>query len=249
MKTLIPILATTIVLTLLAGCGEDDSKPIEVVRVTPTPGTRIAHNERLTVRFNTPIIPSSGTIAFGHWTLTLPESEPSDTIRWTRCYSAFAGERVPFAIRDFQDADGTIQAEAFEASYSEVYIDLYSPTLDFKRSRRNYSLQAFYSAPNDDPDPPKIIAHHPSGSDVDPATTREIRIAFDSRITGTFTSVPLIHGVAHFGSDDIGCIGVVRWDIADTDQLRYGQDYLIVLNVTDAAGNKVEETITFTTKE
>ena len=240
-------LIASLFLPIIAGCGEGDSKVVEVVQITPEPGKRISYREQFTVQFNTPIIPSSGSITFGNWTFTLPDSAVSDTITWTRCYSGFIGQQVPFIIRDFQDVDGRIQAKAFQASYSDFYID--PLTIDVNRRIQAKVFQASYSASKLDIDPPTILAHHPSGSSVDPAITRDIRIVFNYPIAlREFKIDPPIDGTAHVGTDDLQCIGVVRWDFADTDQLRYATHYHIELEVNDAHGQWAAPGFDFSTR-
>lgn len=215
-------LITSLFSLIITGCGEGDSKAIEITQITPEPGTRIGPREQFTVRFNTPIIPSSGAIKFGDRTFTLPYSDLSDTITWNRCFSSgFMGTQVQLIMRDFEGVDSRVQAKAFQVSYSAFASDI---------------------------DPPTIIEQQPGNSRVDPAITREIRVTFDRPIVVEFKIDPPIDGTSHVTNDDIQCTGVARWVFADTEQLRYATEYRIVLGVSDAAGHKTEEEITFTTK-
>ena len=233
---------------LFIACGYfDDSRAPEVIRITPEPGIWLGFREQFTVQFNTPVIPSSGSITygnseFGDYTFRLPYSDASDTITWNRCFSAAAGwygEQIQLIIRDFRDVNDRIQADAFHVSYNDP------PTMIEHQPRRSLPAPAFIT----DPGPPEIIEHQPSGSRVDPAITREIRVTFDRPIFVEFKIIdPPIDGTPHATNDPFQCLGVARWVFADTEQLRYATDYRIVLWVSDAAGNRLEQVITFTTK-
>jgi hypothetical protein len=132
------------------------------------------------------------------------------------------GTQVQLIMRDFEDVDGRVQAKAFQVSYSAFASDI---------------------------DPPTIIKQQPGNSRVDPAVTREIRITFDRPILAEFKIIdPPIDGTPHVTNDGFQCLGVARWVFAGTEQLRYATEYRIVLGVSDAAGHKAEEEITFTTK-
>ena len=236
-------LTSCLFILLCAACGnDDDSKVVEVVQITPEPGKRISYREQFTVQFNTPIIPSSGSITFGNWTFTLPDSAVSDTITWNRCFTGMTGERVQLSIRDFQDVNGLTQAKAFQASYQGSYYDVDSRI-------QGKALQAPYSAFLLDPFPPEVIEYHPIGQDVDPESINAIRVVFDRpMVVSEFKIVPPIDGTALVNNDDIHCMAVFIWDFADAEQLRYATDYRIVLWGSDAAGNKVERELEFSTR-
>lgn len=182
---------------LITACGnDDDSRVPKVIRITPDPGTRISLREQFTVRFNTPIIPSSGSITygnseFGDYTFRLPYSDASDTITWNRCFSAAAGwygEQIQLIIRDFRDVNDRIQAKAFQVSYNDP------PAMIEHQPRRSLPAPAFIT----DPGFPEMIEHQPSGSRVDPAITREIRVTFDRPIFVEFKTIdPPIDGTPH----------------------------------------------------
>ena len=242
-------LASCLLILWCAGCGYfgDDNRAPEVIRITPDPGIWLGFREQFTVRFNTPIIPSSGSITyvnseFGDYTFRLPYSDASDTITWNRCFSAAAGwygEQIQLIIRDFRDVDHRIQAKAFQVSYNDP------PEMTKHQPRRSFPAPAFIT----DPGFPKMIEHQPSGSRVDPAITREIRVIFDRPILVEFKIDPPIDGTPAVTNDWFQCTGVARWIFADTEQLRYATEYRIVLLVSDAPGNKLEQVITFTTKQ
>lgn len=233
---------------LFIACGYfDDSRAPEVIRITPEPGIWLGFREQFTVQFNTPIIPSSGSITygnseFGDYTFRLPYSDASDTITWNRCFSAAAGwygEQIQLIIRDFRDVNDRIQAEAFQVSYNDP------PAMLEHLPSRSLPAPAFIT----DIDPPEMIEYEPSGSRVDPDVTREIRITFDRPILAEFKIIdPPIDGTPHVTNDGFQCLGVARWVFAGTEQLRYATNYRIVLWVSDAAGNRLEQVITFTTK-
>jgi len=234
----------TIGLTLIAACGnDDDSRAPEVIRITPEPGIWLGFREQFTVQFNTPIIPSSGSIIFGGFTYKLPDSDVSDTITWNRCFrfTAWYGgqNRLTLTIRDFQDVNDRTQAKAFHVSYNDP------PAMIEHQPSRSLPAPAFIT----DIAPPEMIEYQPSGSRVDPAITRGIRVTFDRPIFVEFKMIdPPIDGTPHVTNDRIQCLGVARWVFADTKQLRYATNYRIVLWVSDAAGNRLEQVITFTTK-
>lgn len=242
-------LASSLLILLCAACGYfDDSRAPEVIRITPEPGIWLGFREQFTVQFNTPIIPNSGSITygngeFGDYTFRLPYSDVSDTITWNRCFrfTAWYGgqNRLTLTIRDFQDVNDRTQAKAFHVSYNDP------PAMIEHQPSRSLPAPAFIT----DIAPPEMIEYQPSGSRVDPAITRGIRVTFDRPIFVEFKIIdPPIDGTPHVTNDRIQCLGVARWVFADTEQLRYATNYRIVLWVSDAAGNRLEQVITFTTK-
>ena len=213
-------------LVSVTGCGRDDSTTVEVVEILPQPGTLIYPQEQFTIRFNVPIIPSSGSITFGGFAYTLPQSDVSDTITWNRCWRVVRDRQAQLMVNGFEDVDGRIQANPFEASYP---------------------------APDVDPAPPTVIDHHPSGTRVDPAITREIRFTFSRPMAAPafFTITPAIDGVLHVDNKDVTeCTGIVRWVFDDTAQLSYATEYHVQLLATDRIqSSRVEIEISFTTIE
>ena len=216
-------LIASLFLLLIAGCGEDDGKAVEVVEILPQPGTWIYPQEQFTIRFNVPIIPSSGSITFGGFTYKLPDSDVSDTITWNRCWRVINDNPAPLMVHDFQDVDGRIQAKAFQASYPAYIVD---------------------------PDSPTVIDHQPSGSRVDPAITREIRFTFSRPMAQVeFTITPAIDGFRHVANKDVTeCTGIVRWVFADTAELSYATEYHVQLLARDRIqSSEVYIGISFTT--
>ena len=225
MKVLTPVLIVLCGLVSFTGCGDDDGTTVEVVEILPQPGTWIYPQEQFTIRFNVPIIPSSGSITFGGFTYKLPGSDVSDTITWNRCWRVASGRRAQLVVNGFEDVDGRIQANSFEASYP---------------------------APDVDPAPPTVIDHQPSGSGVDPAITREIRFTFNRPMADpAFTIIPAIDGIAYIENKDLTeCTGTVRWVFADTARLSHATEYHVQLVVADRIQSaRVHIEISFTTRE
>ena len=212
-------------LVSVTGCGRDDGTTVEVVEIRPQPGTLIYPQEQFTIRFNVPIIPSSGSITFGGFAYKLPHSDVSDTITWNRCWRVASGRQAQLMVNGFEDVDGRIQVNPFEASYS---------------------------APDVGPAPPTVIDHHPSGTRVDPAITREIRFTFSRPMAdAAFTITPAIDGVLYVDNKDVTeCTGIVRWVFDDTAQLSYATEYHVQLLAADRIqSSRVEKQIRFTTRE
>ena len=180
-------LIASLLLVMTVGCGEDNSNAVEAVEIVPKSGTWIGPETQFTVRFNTPIIPSSGSITFGNYTFKLPYPDPSDTITWNRCFAFIPyGEQAQLIVHDFQDVTGHIQAEAFHASYPVFIVD---------------------------PGPAEIIGHQPSGSRVDPITTRGIRITLSRPVNRVeFQIVPPLNGTLQIDNDRIQCESVANWN-------------------------------------
>ena len=87
----------------------------------------------------------------------LQEIEATDTITWNQCLRSFAivapddniGSMV---IRDFQNVNGDVQLNPYEG---------------------------WYWIPRFDITGPQVLEYHPIGQDVDPNTTRGVRVVFD----------------------------------------------------------------------
>lgn len=217
-------LTAIVFFSVIPGCGEDDSNVPEVIRITPEPGTWILPSEQFTIQFNVPIIPASGSITLANRTYKLPQSDVSDTITWNRCWRVVNRLKAQLIVHDFQDVDGRIQATPFEASYPAYIVD---------------------------PAPPGIIEHHPSGSHVNPATTREIRVTFNRPMLPVeFKITPPIDGTPYTENiDDTQCVGIARWVFADTEQLSYATEYQVQLYCTDTIGSwRGHKDISFTTR-
>ena len=142
--SLCPLYISSIALLLLiiAGYAETDDKTAkiqettdnnmpQVTEIQPEPGTWIGPEVQFTVRFSAPIVPNSGSITFGNWSFKLPYTEPSDTITWNRCFAQFIllGEQVTLTVSGFEDVDGRIQAEPFQASFAALVVDIAPPKL------------------------------------------------------------------------------------------------------------------------
>ena len=216
-------LSASLLLFITAGCGEEDSNAVEVVEIGPESGTWIEPETQFTVRFNTPIIPSSGSITFGNYTFKLPYPDPSDTITWNRCFVFIPfGDQAQLIVRDFQDVTGRIQAKAFHASYSVSIVD---------------------------PGPATIIGHQPSGSRVDPITTTAISITLSRPVNQVeFQIVPKLNGTLQIDNDRIQCESVVSWNFLSGEQLQAKTEYLVVVELEDVVGNRNTEYFTFTTQ-
>lgn len=242
--------ASSVLVLVCGGCDrvDDDSRAPKVIGITPAPGTWIDPSEEFTLRFNTPVIPNSGSITFASspfrdYTFRLPYSDPSDTVTWNRChvFAPFHGEQnqLTLIVRDFRDVNDQTQAKAFRVSYNDP------PAMAEHRPGRSLPAPAFIL----DPDPPKMIEYQPSGSRVDPAVTREIRATFNDRVFVKFEIDPPIDGTPDVTYDHTQCVGIARWVFADTEKLRYATNYRVLVQASDAGGTKVVAIIRFTTKE
>ena len=235
-------ITATLLLFIIAGCGEHDNNPgwggdnnnanygehdtnaVKVVQIIPDSGTWIAPETQFTVRFDRPIIPNSGSITFGGYTFKLPYPDPSDTITWNRCFAVFIplGEQAQLIVCDFQDIAGHIQAEPFSASYPASVVD---------------------------PGPATIIGHEPSGSRVNPVTTRAIRITVSRPLDqADFQITPTLTGTLEIDNDRIQCESVVRWNFLTGERLQEATEYLVVVELKDFVGNRSTEYFTFTTQ-
>ena len=225
-------LLTSLFLPIIVGCGEDDSKAVEVVQIIPEAGTRQtptvikSPTQKFLVRFDQPIISNSGSITFGNWTFQPDATDRTDTLTWNRCFRPLEMPEnlVPLIIHNFQSVDGETQRERFEGWYK-----MYSVDFDITF--------------------PEVIEYHPTGQDVEPESIKEIRVVFDRPMGQVeFEIVPFIDGTAQFNNNDIQCIGVASWVFVDTEQLHYATDYRIVLKASDVMGQHVEIGLDFSSR-
>jgi len=220
---------------IIASCAETDDKTVktpvttesnmlQVTEIQPEPGTWIGPEEQFTVRFSAPIVPNSGSITFGDWSFKLPYTQPSDTITWNRCFaqSIPLGEQFTLTVSDFEDVDGRIQAEPFQASFPVLGVDIA---------------------------PPKIVTYQPMGDKVDPAITRAIRLTLNRPVAQiNFEISPHINGTIQIANDEIQCTSIVVYHFMADEQLQADTEYHIVLELTDVVGNQITHDFRFATQ-
>ena len=198
-----------------------------VIAVDPPPGAQRTEAVDITYRevprqefritFNEPIIPNSGRILFGTSpyiaTIQLQETEATDTITWNQCYRPFFLDYIgSMEVRDFQNVNGDVQPRPYVG---------------------------WYRMPVFDPGPAVVIEYYPIGQDVDPETTRFIRVVFNRSVYAAICQIaPAITlSPAHVENDSIkSCTGVVTWEFVGTEQLNYSTKYDVKIEVEDFAG-------------
>ena len=248
----------------IVGCGEDevedemeennvitDTSP-KVIEIIPEPGTEMEPKEikpeprpRLLIRFNQLIIPTSGTVTFGWLTLTPSEyeQEPTDTLTWDLCYDGkFTGleGKGQLTVHGFHAPNGDTQTETVVGWYEIPSVDIYA----LNGVERCPVVQR---APQIDPWPPELIGYSSMGDQVDPETVTSIRLLFDLPVVGRIAVEPPIDGTVH-NSEGMLCTGIVSWDFAHGEQLRYGTEYHVTAIVQDAGGNEGTGEFRFTTR-
>ena len=218
------------------------SVTLRVIAVDPKPGSKRTEavdlsnprrefpRQEFRITFNEPIIPNSGRIMFGsRATIQLQETEATDTISWNQCFRSFAPVEPDnigsMVIRDFQNVNGDFQPHPYVG---------------------------WYWMPEFDLGPPEALEYDPIGQDVDPETTRFIRVVFNEpvetaicEITPAITLSPV-----HIENDSIkSCTGVVTWKFVGTEQLDYSTEYDVKITADDFAGaGSALENYSFTTK-
>ena len=195
----------------IIGCSDDKDgiyKPPErntprVIAVDPPPGAQRTEavylsnpRQEFRITFNEPIIPNSGIIMSGSYaTIHLQETKATDTVTWNHCFRAFALNNISsIVIRDFQNVYGDVQPHPYVG---------------------------WYWMPDFDLGPPEVFEYYPLGQEVDPETTRFIRVVFNKpveaascEITPAITLSPV-----HIENDSIkSCTGVVTWEFVGTEQ-------------------------------
>ena len=229
------ISSIALLMLIIASCAETDDKTVktpvttesnmlQVTEIQPEPGTWIGPEEQFTVRFSAPIVPNSGSITFGDWSFKLPYTEPSDTITWNRCFAQFIllGEQVTLTVSGFEDVDGKIQAEPFQASFFQAGVDIA---------------------------PPEIVTYQPMGDKVDPAITRAIRVTLNRPVERiNFEISPHINGTIQIANDEIQCTSMVVYHFMADEQLQADTEYHIVLPLFDKVGNKITHDFRFATQ-
>ena len=169
-------------------------------------------------------MPNSGSITFGNWSFKLTYTEPSDTITWNRCFTQFLlfGEQVTLTVSGFEDVDGRIQAESFQASFL---------------------------AASGDSAPPEIVTYQPMGDRVDPAITRAIRVTLNRPVAQiNFEISPSINGTIQIANDEIQCTSMVVYHFMADEQLQANTEYHIVLPLVDKVGNQITHDFRFATQ-
>ena len=229
------ISSIALLLLIIASCAETDDKTakppvttdnnmLQVTGIHPESGTWIGPEEQFTVRFSAPIVPNSGSIRFGDWSFKLPYTEPSDTITWNRCFAQFIllGEQVTLTVSGFENVDGRIQAEPFQASFPALVVDIA---------------------------PPEIVTYQPMGDKVDPAITRTIRVTLNRPVERiNFEISPSINGTIQIANDEIQCTSIVVYHFMADEQLQADTEYHIVLVLMDVVGNKITHDFRFATQ-
>ncbi|MDE0185701.1 MAG: Ig-like domain-containing protein [Candidatus Poribacteria bacterium] len=240
-------LMVIVIMLGIIGCGDDENgiyKPPErnaprVIAVNPTPGAQRTEAVNLSklgfptqefrITFNEPIIPNSGRILFGTSpyiaTIQLQETEATDTITWNQCYRAFFLDNIgSMVIRDFQNVNGDVQPHPYVGWYRMPDVDL---------------------------GPPTILEYYPIGQDVDPKTTRFIRVVSNRPVEMVFCEITpeITLSPAHIENDSIkSCTGAVTWDFVGTEQLDYSTKYDVKIGVDDFGGIPALENYSFTTR-
>ena len=229
------ISSIALLLLIIASCAETDDKTVkiqgatdnnmlQVTEIHPESGIWIEPEEQFTVRFSVPIVPNSGSITFGDWSFKLPYTEPSDTITWNRCFAQFIplGEQVTLTVSGFEDVDGRIQAEPFQASFPALAVDIA---------------------------PPEIVTYQPMGDKVDSAITRAIRVTFNRPVERiNFEISPSINGLLQIANDSIQCTSIVVYHFMVDEQLQADTEYHIVLPLVDIVGNQITHDFRFATQ-
>ena len=229
------ISSIALLLLIIASCAETDDKTVKIQKTTdnnrlqvteiqPEPGTWIGPEEQFTVRFGAPIVPNSGSITFGDWSFKLPYTEPSDTITWSRCFARSIpfDEQVILTVSGFEDVDGRIQAEPFQASFHQAGVDIA---------------------------PPEIVTYQPMGDKVDPAITRAIRLTLNRPVAQiNFEISPHINGTIQIANDSIQCTSIVVYHFMADEQLQADTEYHIVLELMDVVGNQITHDFRFATQ-
>ena len=229
------ISSIALLLLIIASCAETadktvkiqettDNNMLQVTEIQPEPGTWIGPEAQFTVRFSAPIVPNAGSITFGNWSFKLPYTQPSDTITWNRCFAQFIlpGEQVTLTVSGFEDVDGRIQAEPFQASFLADGADIA---------------------------PPEIVTYQPMGNKVDPAITRAIRVTLNRPVAPiNFEISPHINGTIQIANDEIQCTSIVIYHFMADEQLQTDTEYHIVLPLVDIVGNQITHDFRFATQ-
>ena len=217
-------LIASLLLFITAGCGEDDSNAVEVVEIVPESGVHglsPKHDSRCGLIRQSYQVPVILHSATIHSNCHTP-TYPTQSRGIDASHLYRYSEQAQLIVHDFQDVTGQIQAKAFRASYPVFIVD---------------------------PGPAEIIGHQPSGSRVDPITTRAIRITLSRPINQVeFQIVPKLNGMLQIDNDRIQCESVVSWNFLTGEQLQAKTEYLVVVEFEDFVGNRNTEYFTFTTQ-
>ncbi|MDE0184816.1 MAG: Ig-like domain-containing protein [Candidatus Poribacteria bacterium] len=236
------LMVVVIVLGII-GCGDKEDgiynrqerNTPRVIAVEPKPGSKPTEAVELTLRqeisitFNEPIIPNSGRIMIGSQfgsrsAIQLQDTDATDAITWNICFRQLGLEPDTLVVSDFQNVNGDVQPHAFVGWY---WMSLY------------------------DIGPPRIIDYYPTGHEVDPKTTRFIRLVFEKPMGEVFCEItPAITlNPARIENDSIkSCTGIVTWEFADTEQLDYSTQYDVKIEGEDLALNFTFGNFSFTTR-
>ncbi len=248
----------------IVGCGDEEVKNEEeedseikdtspkVIEIIPEPRTQMEPREikpepepSLLIRFNQPIVPTSGTVTLGPLILTHPqyEQEPTDTVTWRLCHDRFTRleGKAQLIIEGFHAPNGDTQTETVLGWYEFPSVDIY--TLNNVEK-----CPVVQRAPQLDPYPPELIGYSPMGHQVDPETVTSIHLLFDLRVIGDIRIVPPIDGTIHSSGAMLCAGGIVSWNFAHAEQLRYGTEYHVTTEVQDGGGNVGFAEFRFTTR-
>ena len=248
----------------IVGCGDEEVKNEDeedseikntspkVIKIIPEPRTQMEPREikpepepRLLIRFNQPIIPTSGTVTLGALILTHPEyeQEPTDTVTWTLCHGRFTRleGKAQLNIDGFHAPNGDTQTETVVGWYEFPSVDIYALNNVEK-------CPVVQRAPQLDPYPPELIAYSPMGHQVDPETVTSIRLLFDLEVIGNIGIVPPIDGTIQYSEGMLCTGGIVSWNFAHAEQLRYGTEYHVTTEVHEGGGNVGFAEFRFTTR-
>lgn len=252
LQIILPFLIVCLVLgwVLVIGCSseptddgirpEQPMNPPQVIAFSPKPGAqRSAPAELYTatqefrISFSQPIIPNSGRIVFGETPFQLQETEATDTITWNQCFRTFAyvapdDNISSIVIRDFQNVNGDVQAHPYVGWFR---------------------IAPFYPAP------PIVLEYHPIGQDVDPKTTRGVRVVFDRPMqdrrgeTSFEISPPIKVAALRIDNESMrACTGIVTWEFGYMQELNYATKYSVSIAITDDMGDLGVVDFSFTTR-
>ena len=164
---------------------------------------------------------------FGGASIHLQGTKATDTITWNQCFRRiqFGLEPGSLVISDFQNVNGEVQPHAFVGWYWIPQFDIASP---------------------------QVLEYYPSGGEVDPETTREIRVVFNRPMEekAILDISPPIE-VVFMGIENEyirKCSGIAAWRFANLEQLDYSTNYDVKIETSDFLGNQALVNFSFTTK-
>ena len=190
-----------------------------VIAVDPKPGAQRSEPVELDtltqdfrITFNEPIIPNSGRILFGNSRIQLPETKATDVITWNQCFRRFGLEPGSLVISDFRNVNYNVQPQPFVGWYRMPLFDI---------------------------TPPAALEYSPIGEDIDPETTREIRVVFDRPMSEAWCEITpaIVLSPTYIDNDSIkNCTAIATWEFVGTEQLDYSTQYDVKIEARDRWG-------------